>query len=121
MLEDVVMGFLKTFRDRTRSTREIDSLGDNVLADLGISRAGLQKLSSTSQVVMRRFAAMSTRQGVEPADIKGDLQDFSVLVERCKNCGETRACAKFLADSSVGADQAAFCPNLPEFRRISHK
>lgn len=116
-----MLDYLKTVRDRMRSNREIDSLDDRVLMELGISRYALRKLSATSQTVMRRFTAMSSRQNVAPTALSSDMQNMSVLVERCRNCGNTRACAEFLDDSSVGSERAAFCPNFAEFRRLSHR
>lgn len=116
-----MFNYLKTFRDRVRSNREIDSLDDRALADIGISRFGLRNLSSTSQLVIRRLTAMATRQNTDHTALLGDLQNLSFVVERCKNCGQARTCAKFLADPSVDADHATFCPNLGEFRRLAHK
>ncbi|HEY9037990.1 MAG TPA: DUF6455 family protein [Roseovarius sp.] len=116
-----MLDYFKTFRDRMWSSREIDSLDERLLEDIGISRFGLRNLSSTSKLVMRRLMAMSTRQNVDESALLGDLQNLSVVVERCKNCRKTRACAKYLAAQSVSPDEATFCRNLAEFRRLSLK
>ncbi len=118
-MEIVMLDYLKRIRGRMRSTREINCLDERVLEDLGISRSGLRNLSSTPQAVMRRFTAMSTRQCVDDGALSDDLQHLSGLVSRCQSCSKTRACEKFLVEPAAAAEQATFCPNFAEFRRLS--
>lgn len=114
-----MLDYLKSFRGRARLSREINFLGENVLADLGVTRTGLRQIMRTPQAVMRRMLAMATRQRVEQPVLLRDLQKLPVLIERCGECRNTRACADFLGDASADSAQATFCPNLADFKRLA--
>jgi uncharacterized protein YjiS (DUF1127 family) len=118
-MEIAMLGYIKSLRGQARVTREINFLGDNVLEDLGVTRSGLRRIIKTPQAVLRRMTAMAGRQRVEQPTLMRDLQKLPVMIERCCDCQHTRACASFLETPSADAGQAAFCPNLGEFKRMA--
>lgn len=114
-----MLDYIRTFRSRVVTAREINSLDDSVLADLGLSRVGLRELSLTPQPIMDRLTAMARRHQVDRPTLSGDPQIMSALVKSCAGCRETRECSRFLADPAAQGEQATFCPNFAEFRRLS--
>lgn len=112
-----MLDIIRKYRDRMRCQMEIECIDNHVLDDLGVSRAGLRRISLTPGTILQRLAAMARRQQVDRSAVFGDLRTLPRLLETCSNCRQTRACATFLAEPSVEAHAATFCPNLSEFRR----
>lgn len=114
-----MLNSIKVACKRMRTAREINSLNQQILDDLGISREGLRKLLFTPTIVMRRLTAMATRHHVSQPYLSSDLQLLSTLAASCSTCSLARACAEFLGDNRAIREQAAFCPNYAMLSELS--
>ena len=110
---------LKEKLQRRRDLREIAAMSDSDLDDIGLSRGELSDLVETDGAVIARQMEMAWRHGVTNNVFGIARHDYAQIVQRCRDCGATGDCAKYLADPTRPASEATFCPNADAYRELA--
>lgn len=107
---------IKALVDHWHQLKEVDSLTDRDLDDLGMTRDQVEAFVRMPADVPDRVAAMATIFGLTESQIKADHDAYVDLLHTCGHCRDRGACALVLerGDLSRPAD-AGFCKNKIAF------
>jgi hypothetical protein len=98
--------------------KEVNSLSDRDLDDLGMSRDQVLAFLRMPRDVTDRVTAMGAIFGIPQADLKRDHAQWVDLLTTCGQCGDRGRCASHLAKGKDKAE-VTFCPNLPTFKDLA--
>lgn len=105
---------IKKMFERNALLDQVDSLPDQAMADLGVSRGQLNSLARIPGKVQERMGEMADRFGADIGTLQRDRDTYLDAIEACHHCGATKACAKALARSGKDIalpEELGFCPN----------
>lgn len=107
---------IKALVDHWHQMKEVASLTDRDLDDLGMTRDQVEAFVRMPNDVPDRVAAMAKIFGLTEAQIRADHDSYVELLHTCGNCRDRGACALVLerGDLSRPAD-AGFCLNKRAF------
>lgn len=111
---------IKTLVHRWRDLKEVASLSDRDLDDLGMTRDQVEAFVRMPQDVPDRVAAMAQIFGLTGAQIKANHDAYIDLLYTCGQCKDRGACRKVLdhAELARPAD-AGFCRNKTAFEQAA--
>ncbi len=109
---------IKTLVQRWRDLKEVASLTDRDLADLGMGRDQVEAFVRMPHDVPDRVAAMAEIFGLSQDQIKADHDSYVDLLYTCGQCKDRNACRLVLkrGELSRPAD-AEFCLNKTAFQQ----
>jgi hypothetical protein len=116
---------LDDWRERDRLRGELDLLErtgqlDDVLGEVGLTRAQIPDLMAARPGTAERLARMMAQAGVDQATLRaaGGAVDAAW---RCQRCQHTEECETWLADRHAAGELPDFCPNKSTFEEIPAK
>ncbi len=109
---------IKELMARWHAMREVDSMTDRDLDDLGMTRGQVNRFVRMPRDVPDRVAAMAGIFGLSADQIKADHGRYLDLLDTCGTCGHRGACIRRL-DGDPAQAQDRFCPNAAEFRNMA--
>lgn len=110
---------IKTLLSRWHDIKEVETLTDRDLADLGMTREQVRAFVQMPHDVAKRVTAMATIFGVPEADLKRDHAQWVDLLSTCGNCAERGACSLVLAKGDQSRpEDAGFCLNRGSFAQM---
>jgi hypothetical protein len=114
------MGWIKDVLHCRRAVREVDTLSERDLHELGLSRDEARAFARIPPEVTARVARMASVYGLGADDIQHDIPGYRALVAACATCGRAGECRDRLEDAArlTPADMA-FCPNAATFGRLA--
>jgi hypothetical protein len=105
---------------RSHRAREIESLSDRDVRELGIDRNTLRELASHPADVPERMSRMARVFGVDPAAIHRQRGRGFDMTMTCGLCRDRKACARELfGDAPSSPERCGFCPNAAAFRNLA--
>lgn len=112
----VMLEQIRALVTRWRALKEVESLTDRDLMDLGMTRAQVETFARMPLDVADRVTAMATNFGISAADLKTNYPEYLDLLTACGRCHDRAACGLVLAKGELARpSDAAFCPNAPVF------
>lgn len=106
---------------RWQELKEVDSLSDRDLDDLGMTRDQVRAFALMPEDVQDRVTAMGRIFGISEADLKRDHAMWIELLESCGQCYDRGACGLALAQSDLTrAADCGFCRNRDNFTAMQH-
>lgn len=109
---------IKELMARWHAMREVDSMTDRDLDDLGMTRSQVNRFVRLPRDVPDRVAAMAEIFGLSAEDVKADHGRYLDLLDTCGTCGHRGACKRMLDGDHKHAPDG-FCPNAAEFRDMA--
>jgi uncharacterized protein YjiS (DUF1127 family) len=100
---------------RMRDLKEISLMDARELADLGLRRSDASAVASGAGDVRDRIAGMTARLGLDYGTVMESHWRAVDIARNCAQCGERRACRRYLAGHGPRADYQDFCPNARTF------
>jgi uncharacterized protein YjiS (DUF1127 family) len=100
---------------RMRDLKEISQLDARELSDLGLLRSDAYAMASAAGNVRDRITGMTARLGLDYDTVMEPHWRAVDVARNCANCGERRACRRYLAGHGPRADYLDFCPNARTF------
>ena len=100
---------------RMRDLRELALLDAREFSDLGLCRSDAYAMASGAGDVRARIEGMSARLGLDYDTVMEPHWRAVDIARNCANCGERRACRRYLAGHGPRADYQDFCPNARTF------
>jgi hypothetical protein len=113
--EEDMFDRIKALVDRWHDLREVESLTDRDLEDLGMSRAQVLHFTRMPYDVADRVAHMAAVFGLTEDELQKDYGAYLDLLDTCGGCTERGPCARILASGQASPDRCLFCPNAPAF------
>ena len=117
----VMLEQIRALVTRWRALKEVDSLTDRDLMDLGMTRTQVETFARMPLDVADRVAAMAANFGIGAADLKANYEEYLELLSTCGRCQDRAACGLVLAKGELARpSEAAFCPNAPVFAQMGN-
>lgn len=113
-VQDLFCRHLKRMRD----LRELGLLEAREFSDLGLCRSDAYAMASGGGDVRARIEGMSARLGLDYDTVMEPHWRAVDIARNCANCGERRACRRYLAGHGPRADYQDFCPNARTFAEL---
>jgi hypothetical protein len=111
---------IRTLLNRLHEVKEVDTLTDRDLDDIGISRAQMLDFLRMPEDINERVLAMGAIFGVPAADLKRDHGLWLDLLTTCGHCTDRAACSHAL-DQGADPAECGFCGNRAAFSDLSAK
>jgi uncharacterized protein YjiS (DUF1127 family) len=105
------------WQERAELERELMSLDDAALADLGLVRGQIRHLVAAHPSAATQLDQMLTRIGLSE-EAAADHQLHDDLYRTCIMCTERTRCRNWLASAKGRESYRAFCPNRWVFDRM---
>jgi hypothetical protein len=107
---------IKALVDHWHEMKEVESLTERDLDDLGMTRSQVEAFVRMPHDVPDRVIAMAEIFGLSEAQIKADHDGYVNLLYTCGHCKERGACTLLLERGSLtGPEDARFCLNKHAF------
>lgn len=100
-----------------RDLKELSLLDGREFSDLGLCESDARTMAAGSGV-RGRIEGMTERLGLEYAAVMEPRWRAVDIARTCANCGERRACRRYLAGHGPRADYEGFCPNAATFTAL---
>lgn len=111
---------IRTLINHLSKVKEINTLTDRDLDDLGMSRSQLLDFLAMPHDISDRVTAMAAIFGVPEEELKRNHAEWIDLLTTCGQCHERTACAQALAhpDETTPAS-CSFCGNHAAFEALA--
>ena len=107
---------IKAVAEKWQSLKEVDSLTERDLDDLGMTRDQVYRFIRMPADIGDRVKHMAAIFGLSEADVQKDHTSYVEILERCGTCTDRAACSKVLAlGDAARPEQCDFCRNARTF------
>lgn len=111
---------IRALLHRLHDLTAVDDFTQTDLDDLGLTRPQLRALIAIPAGVADRATRMAAIFGVPQTALQDHRADYIDILETCQHCGESRSCARKLAQGSLTqAAEAGFCPNAATYTGLA--
>lgn len=111
---------IKTLVDHWHELREVESLTDRDLDDLGMTREQVEAFVRMPNDVPDRVAAMARIFGLTDEELKANHEAYMDLLHTCSHCKARRACSVVLERAEFATPQdVGFCMNKHSLGMVS--
>ena len=112
---------IKALIERWNEAREVESLSERDLDDLGMSRAQVEAFVRMPHDVPDRVLAMAAIFGLSEDEVKANHGEWLELLETCGTCHDRGACKMVLERGELSRPQdCSFCLNAHQFEAKAH-
>ena len=112
---------IKTLLERWHEIREVETMSDRDIEDLGLTRDQLAHFVRMPSDIEDRVTHMAAVFGLSEVEVSANHAQWVELLEVCGGCTDRVACAHVLAK---GADahpaDCSFCRNRASFEALTH-
>jgi Family of unknown function (DUF6455) len=107
---------IKSVLENLRRLKEVETLTDRDLDDLGMSRDQVLRFLQMPADIADRVRHMAQVFGLSEQEVQRDHGAYVALLETCGTCTERAACSHVLAlGDEARPDLCRFCLNAPAF------
>ena len=111
-------GFVAAWQERRTLARELSSLDDRELSDIGLMRWQVPVFVKAHPTADRLLAEMLARLGLEADEALNSRLLHDDVYRSCALCREHGRCRRWLSTAGAVAAAPAFCPNAWTFRQM---
>ncbi len=112
------LGCVAAWRERRTLARELASLDDRELSDVGLMRYQIPLFVKAHPSAERLLAEMLARLGLAVDEQLGNRLMHGDVYRNCALCREHGRCRRWLKAAGAVAAAPAFCPNAWTFRQL---
>ncbi len=113
-----VRGFIAAWQERRTLARELASLDDRELSDIGLMRWQVPLFVKAYPTADRLLGEMLARLGLEADEALNSRLLHDDVYRSCALCREHGRCRRWLSTVGAVAAPPAFCPNAWTFRQM---
>ena len=108
---------IKALMDRWHDIKEIDSLSERDLNDLGMSRDQVQAFARMPRDISDRVKHMAAVFGISDAELQSNHEAYIDILSTCGGCRDRAKCAHLLARGTDASplEASEFCLNAETF------
>jgi uncharacterized protein YjiS (DUF1127 family) len=106
-------------RRRCALERELDSLDDRAIADIGITREQIPAIAAAWPDAPQLLRQMMERLGVAPEPLLGDPSLRRELAWNCVACPNRSQCRRWLKSAKPADGYRSFCSNAAGLDRLT--
>jgi uncharacterized protein YjiS (DUF1127 family) len=110
---------IETQRRRGALERQLDTLDDRAIADIGIVRAQIPAIAAAWPDAPQLLRRMMERLGVAPESLVDDPDLRREIEWNCVACPNRGQCRRWLKSMEPADAYRTFCPNAPGLDRLA--
>ena len=115
-----MLDYIRNCYARWQALREIASLRDRDIEDIGLDRATLEDIAHLPEDVPDRMVAMAGVHGLRAEDLRSDWGRYLDLVRTCGHCRVRARCGRTLAATwGPSPEGVRFCPNAQAYAALA--
>lgn len=97
----------------------LNTLNNSQRSEAGLHTVDIGLLSFGTKDIKARMGGMADAYGVQPDAISAERWRELDMVQACQQCGNRRACRKWLNGDRDGIMPDSFCPNAAQYAELA--